>query len=89
MSSVNKRVRVECLGLSDMCAGNSLGPHGLDALAETLKSNKSLTSLDVGCACDACLLVLVRKLSSSALRLLYTVHVLAHGHLVADLMLMR
>eukprot|EP00965_Chrysotila_dentata_P131010 4330934-Pleurochrysis_carterae.AAC.1 len=54
MPSVNKRVRVECVGLCVVCAGNELGPHGLDALAEALKSNTSLTELDVSCACDAC-----------------------------------
>eukprot|EP00965_Chrysotila_dentata_P152416 5037782-Pleurochrysis_carterae.AAC.1 len=63
MSSVNKRVRVECRGLCGVCAGNKLGPHGLDALAEALKSHTSLTELDVRGAHYACLLVLVVKTS--------------------------
>eukprot|EP00965_Chrysotila_dentata_P057295 1900551-Pleurochrysis_carterae.AAC.1 len=31
-------------------AGNGLGPDGARALAEALKENTSLTTLDVGCA---------------------------------------
>eukprot|EP00965_Chrysotila_dentata_P036967 1230248-Pleurochrysis_carterae.AAC.1 len=65
MSSVNKGGRVECLGLCGVCAGNNLGPHGLDALSEALKSNKSLTALHVGCARDACLHARVERVALS------------------------